>query len=239
MKPLSFDEAIEYARKRKVIPPKKYYSDLNKEYRHLTFSIAGIDNLNTLSDALKSLSNAIEQGKTFEDWKENIANTLNLNENRLYTIYHTNTQGAFNNGIYKRQEENVEVTPYYMYSAINDSQTRPTHLACNGYIAKYDDDFWKTHSPLCGYNCRCRRIALSETQANKRGLGKQTKPTAKVDEGFDYDKTLGLKKGVALSQKNAKQNILDAEKSLNKSIKKSVLYAIFEKWLKNLVAKDK
>ncbi|HXU26452.1 MAG TPA: phage minor head protein [Bacteroidia bacterium] len=237
MQALPFDEAIAWAKKRKIIPPNVYYSEANIEYRTLTFSVAGISNLNTLSDILDSLVKNLETGETFETWKQGILSKNILPENRLYTVYHTNIQSAFNSGIYERQKESEELYGYYMYSAVNDSKTRPQHKAWNGFIARADDPFWKTNSPLCGYNCRCRRIALNESQAIKRGYGKQSKPDQEpAEKDFQYDKTRGLKSipvGVSEAETKAKDRALQVEKSINENTKqkKSLLYEAFLSWL--------
>jgi len=57
--------------------------------------------------------------------------------------------------------------PYFLYDAVNDSRTRPAHAAMDGFVAKHDDPVWKTWTPPCGYQCRCRRIALTEAQAKE------------------------------------------------------------------------
>jgi uncharacterized protein with gpF-like domain len=131
MKALPFLQAIGWAKKRGVIIPDAYYNEINKEYRTLTFSVAGINNLNTLTKTLNSLVDSLEAGTSFEAWKANIKDTLKLNESRLSTIYHTNIQSAYNSGIYQRQAENTDVNPVYMYSAVNDGRTRESHRRWN------------------------------------------------------------------------------------------------------------
>ncbi len=215
MKALPFEEAVEWAAKRNVILPKKYYSAQNKEYRTLTFSIAGINNMHVLADTLETLVSAIQNGVTFKEWKVQAKEKLSLPNHRLSNIYETNVQGAYNSGIYQQQAENVDINPYYMLTAVLDSSTRPSHKALSGYIAKYDDPFWLTHSPLLGYRCRCKRVALSLEAAIKRGYGKQKTPVEVPDKGFDYDKTKGLKTGINEALKNVNKKIAAVEGELS------------------------
>lgn len=62
-------------------------------------------------------------------------------------------------------------------------------------------------SPIIS-NCRCRRIALSERQATRRGyeIGKQP-PDVKPDPGWDYDRTTKggdpIKRGIEQSERRA------------------------------------
>ncbi len=57
--------------------------------------------------------------------------------------------------------------PYYLYDAVNDSRTRPTHAAMDGFVARHDDPVWGQWSPACGHRCRCKRIAVTEAQAQR------------------------------------------------------------------------
>jgi hypothetical protein len=67
----------------------------------------------------------------------------------------------------------------------------------DGVVARYDDPMWRTFTPPVGYQCRCRRIALSERQAqryieaDRNRLAKypeiaEARATAKPDPGWDY-----------------------------------------------------
>lgn len=103
-----------------------------------------------------------------------------------------------------------------MYDAINDSRTRPSHLALDGIIRPVGDSFWNSHYPPNGYRCRCHCISLSEKQAQarskdtikhdgstqKNGLNKPAElDKMKPDKGWDYncgsDVTAGIDKAVA------------------------------------------
>ncbi|EEY86887.1 hypothetical protein HMPREF0018_01460 [Acinetobacter radioresistens SH164] len=57
-----------------------------------------------------------------------------------------------------------------MYSAIDDSRVRPSHLALNRIIRHIDDPFWLMYYPPWGFMCRCTVIALTEKQAEKYGI---------------------------------------------------------------------
>ena len=90
-----------------------------------------------------------------------------------------------------QQRENAAARGYLMWDAINDDRTRPTHAAMDGHVAPIDDPVWKVwHTPPCGYNCRCTRIALTEAQARARGLGKPA-PAVEPDAGWEGEPTDG------------------------------------------------
>ncbi|EXE12573.1 phage head morphogenesis, SPP1 gp7 family domain protein [Acinetobacter sp. 983759] len=72
-----------------------------------------------------------------------------------------------------------------MYSAINDSRVRPSHLALNRIVRHIDDPFWLTHYPPTGFRCRCTCIALTEKQALKYGITPDDK-LPEVAEALDW-----------------------------------------------------
>jgi hypothetical protein len=37
----------------------------------------------------------------------------------------------------------------------------------DGFVARHDDPAWKVWTPPCGYQCRCRRIALTDKQVEQ------------------------------------------------------------------------
>ena len=111
---------------------------------------------------------------------------LNLPKHRIETIWRTNLQGNYMRGRWEQFTRNAELRPYLLYDAINDSRTRPSHLAHDGVIRPVHDPFWKAgHSPQLGYQCRCSLISLTEAQAKARsgfnangeGLGLNKVPT--------------------------------------------------------------
>jgi len=76
--------------------------------------------------------------------------------------------------------------PNLVYSAINDSRTRPAHAAMDGTILPVDHPWWDDHRPPNGFNCRCSSISLSEEEAKGFGGVTVIAPDAGPDKGWDY-----------------------------------------------------
>lgn len=193
---VSFGEAIDYARSRKVVLPEEYYGRFQGRARATAFSVAGVASMRQLRGVLDSLNTAMADGETFADWKKRVAAgevQLGLPEHRLQTIFRTNVQGAYAVGRYEQYQRNAARRPYLMYDAINDSRTRPRHRALDNFIAPLNDPIWLTHLPPLGFNCRCTTIALTEAQAKVRGYDPTKRPPSDVapDPGWDYDKRMG------------------------------------------------
>jgi SPP1 gp7 family putative phage head morphogenesis protein len=203
-----FTEALEEALKRKVVLPDVYYGKLQGIARQQAFSVAGLASLDQLSIVKKSLDEAMKSGLSFDQWKRGVltAGALDLPAHRLDNIFRTNLQGSYMAGRWEQILRNSETRPFLMYDAINDSRVRPSHLAFDNIIRRFDDPFWKKNSPPNGYRCRCSIISLTESQAKARsGKGKGLKnkamledgTKAKPDEGWNYnpsDRLAGLKK---------------------------------------------
>ena len=86
------------------------------------------------------------------------------NPKQLSNSYQTNFALAYGAG----QQANIILHqndfPYWQYSAVNDSRTRPSHKALHGKIFKANDH---TFFPPLGFRCRCTAIPLTEEQVGQ------------------------------------------------------------------------
>lgn len=102
-------------------------------------------------------------------------------------IFRTNIQTAYNVGHYKRMTEPgvKALRPYWQYDAVNDSKTRPSHLAMDGRVFMADDPIWDTWFPPNGFKCRCTVKTLSKRQMEQRGLTVETEAprAARLEDG--------------------------------------------------------
>jgi SPP1 gp7 family putative phage head morphogenesis protein len=117
---------------------------------------------------------------------------------RLKTIYRTNLQSAYMGGRWNDMWENREERPYWMYVAVMDARTRPTHAALNGLVFTADDPFWNTHYPPLAFNCRCRVRALSQDRLDAKGLTVQSSEGNLINEDVQVSKATGEMKTVTV-----------------------------------------
>lgn len=177
LEPLPFQEAIDQFKEKVVLKPKQY-ADLQEEYQGLAFTVAGVGAMDLLSDIYNEVLKALEEGITAQEFAENVNSIFKkkgwegLSAFRLDNIFRTNIQTAYMVGHYRRMTDPAvaENRPYWIYDAINDSRTRPTHLALDGKVYRYDHPFWDTWYPPNGYRCRCGVRSLSERDVQRRGL---------------------------------------------------------------------
>lgn len=197
---IGFQEAIDYAVKRKVVLPENYYGKLIGVQRAQATTVAGLASLEQIKFIIDQLSKVMADGGTLNTFQEAVKAgglEINLPQYRLDNIFRTNIQAAYSRGRWEQQMRVRGTRPYLMYDSINDSRTRPAHHAMDNIILKWDDPFWKTNYPTNGYRCRCTVISLSDSQAKKRGIP-ETLPdpaTTKPDAGWDYNPGEGYSTG--------------------------------------------
>ena len=154
------------------------WQDVAAEAHARAFTVAGVMKVDVLQDVRAALTDALKNGKTFEQFKDGLIPTLQkkgwfgrgdvvdgetgeihgrrLTPRRLDTIFRTNMQSAYMAGRYATQMAQVDTRPWWEYVAVLDNRTRPAHAALHGIVYRYDDPFWTTFYPPCGYRCRCR-----------------------------------------------------------------------------------
>jgi len=170
MQPVSFLEALQFARSRKIVLPDEFYS-LDLKTRQLATTVSFLSSIEQIQTVIAAVNKAIADGSTFEDFKKLVAeNEIKLSEPYLKNVFRTNIQTAYSHGRWQQQQRNRDKRPYLMYSAIDDSRVRPSHLALNRIIRHIDDPFWLMYYPPWGFMCRCTVIALTEKQAEKYGI---------------------------------------------------------------------
>lgn len=182
---LPFYEAIAAAQARGIMLPDDYATLRAGIAKRAATTVSGLSVLDQIQRVIDSVTSALVSGQAFGDWqREAQTQGWELPAGRLETIFRTNIQTAYSAGHWRAFEANKARRPFLMYSAINDSRTRPAHLAMDGYIAPVDALVWRQWTPPCGYNCRCSQISLTESEAIARGYGRQTPPDVQPDPGF-------------------------------------------------------
>ncbi|MCL4515907.1 MAG: phage minor head protein [Firmicutes bacterium] len=175
--PLTFEEAVQFFREKVALTPAKF-NELAQEWKLKAFTIAGIGKLDVLRDILEKLDQALAEGTTLQEFRQKANELLEkrgwdgLTPYRADNIFRTNIQTAYNVGRY-RQMSDPDVLPrrpYWLYDAVNDRRTRPTHAALDGKAWRANDHFWDTWYPPNGYRCRCSVRSLSERDVKRLGL---------------------------------------------------------------------
>ncbi len=170
MRPVTFLEALEYARLRKIVLSDEFYS-MDLKTRHTATTVGFLSSLEQIESVIKSANKTLANGGTFEDFQKRVADAdIILPKHYLDNVFRTNIQNAYGHGRWLQQERNKSNRSYLVYSAIEDTRVRPSHLALNNIVKHIDDPFWLTHYPPLGFRCRCTALAITEAQAIKKGI---------------------------------------------------------------------
>ncbi len=177
----------------KVPTSKSEWDALTDAAKVRAFVVAGMARGALLDAVHTSLGEALAQGQTMAEWKKTVAAQgmagLGFTDVRLETIFRTNLQSAYQAGRYAQMRRVVQDRPYWRYTAVNDSRTRPTHRGLHGLVYPADHPFWDTYYPPNGYRCRCSVQSLSADQVEARGYEVQTE----IPEMVQYkDPTTGF-----------------------------------------------
>jgi len=185
MQPVTFLEALQYAHNKKIVLPDEFYS-MDLKTRQMATTVSFLSSLEQIETVIKAVNKSIADGGTFKDFQKLIEESeIILPKYYLDNVFRTNIQSAYGHGRWQQQQRNKAKRPYLMYSAINDSRVRPSHLALNRIVLPIDHPFWLTHYPPLGYRCRCTVIALTEKQALKYGITPDDK-LPEVAEALDW-----------------------------------------------------
>lgn len=163
----AFDDAIAYFKKRMTLP-----ANALQKLKNL-FSPKAARVVKDASDAVeKHAQAAVEEslrlGEPVAAAKARLKTALDaagINEASPFlceTLVRTNVGAAYSAGSYEALQD-PELEGFhqgFQYSTVGDNRVRETHAEWDGFVGDKDDEFWKTHYPLCGWNCRCVAIPL-------------------------------------------------------------------------------
>jgi uncharacterized protein with gpF-like domain len=188
--PLPPEEALAYFRK-KGLATTFDWQDTLKLQQDVSFTVAGIMQLDVLADIKEFIDESLEKGYTIEQFKSGLiprlqekgwwgekeienpetgkTRTVIITPYRLKTILETNSRAAYSEGQWARIQDNKDVFPLLIYVGNNSKEPRPSHSALNGLIAPVNAPIWAYIRPIKDFGCKCRIRALTAGQGAKLG----------------------------------------------------------------------
>lgn len=202
LKPLPFDEAVAYWRRRAGnLLPSYAWQDVWQEEHTRAFTVAKGMQLDVLADIRDALDAAITKGTTFEQFKRDLVPALQAkgwwgqaaqvdprtgrpervqlgSPRRLQIIFDVNLRTSYAAGRWEQIQRVKKARPYLRYVAVLDERTREDHRRWHGTVLPADHPWWNQHYPPNGWRCRCRVVQLSERDLKRFGYAVGDPPPA-------------------------------------------------------------
>lgn len=203
--PLPFKEAIEaFQRRARNLDPSFSWLDRWGLEHGRMFTVAktagfqyGNEVLAVLADAIGK--GALEGGKTFQQFVKEVTPKLQAlgwwgrapmtdpltgetsmvqlgSLRRLKTIFDVNLRVSYAAGKWEQAQRLKDRRPWLRYVAVMDDRTRHEHREWHGTILGVDHEWWSTHFPPNGWNCRCTVMQLGQADLDRNGWKPNDKP---------------------------------------------------------------
>jgi SPP1 gp7 family putative phage head morphogenesis protein len=193
LKPLPFDEAVAYWRRRsRNLLPSYAWQDVWQAEHTRAFTVAKGMQLDVLADIRDALDEAIAGGGTLEQFRRDLVPKLQAkgwwgkaqqvdpltgqtelvqlgSPRRLTIIYDVNMRTSYAAGRWEQIQRVKAARPYLRYVAVLDERTREDHRRWHGTVLPVDHAWWHEHYPPNGWRCRCRVVQLSERDLQRFG----------------------------------------------------------------------
>ena len=167
IEPLPFEEAIRFFEDKGLKLSPGSWRDVWAAENVKAFTVARVTSADVLEDIREAVGRAIKEGQSLGEFKAGLSKTLarkgwmappdakpgdpRLKPYRLNNIFRTNAQSSYMAGRYKQMTEVAERRPIWIYDAVNDRRTRPSHAAHDGTARRYDHPFWDKWYPPNGF----------------------------------------------------------------------------------------
>jgi len=193
LSPLKPKDALAYFRQ-KGLRTSFAYQDVWQDEHAKAFTVAKAMSMDILTDIRDALDTAMAEGKTFEQFRKELAPILQAkgwwgrkemvdpltgekklvqlgSDRRLRVIFNTNMRTAYNVGNWQRSWATRASFPYLIYHHADGLRfPRPEHQAWDGVCLPIEHPFWKTHYPQCAWGCKCSTESVSKQMLIDRKL---------------------------------------------------------------------
>lgn len=176
-----FAEAIDFLRRRLELPSGRWAKILREVDQAATERARGMTDA-LMRDILRAALRSVEEGTTFRDFLDDYAGAVRRHgwavddaevPRRAELAFRLMTSQAYAAGRWQQIQRLKLVRPYLRYVHVDPALTQPgsrhEHAAWHGIILPVDHEWWLTHYPPNGWNCRCYVVSLSERDLVRRG----------------------------------------------------------------------
>ena len=171
---MQFSEAINYFTKKAPILYERL-DDITSSVKDTFFYIKRSTELEATKRVLESLKKTLENGGTYQEWKQDIsdiADKAGLGEDGWYSnlVYRQNMVNAYQSGRYEQQMEDDEYFSYLLFDGVEDDRQTDFCRTYSGKVYKKSDPIWALIYPPNHFNCRSSVIELGADKIKELGL---------------------------------------------------------------------
>lgn len=172
---MQFSEAINYFTKKAPILYEKL-DDITSSVKDTFFYIKRSTELEATKRVLESLKKTLENGGTYQEWKQDIsdiADKAGLGEDGWYShlVYRQNMVNAYQSGRYEQQmQDDDEYFSYLLFDGVEDERQTDFCRTYSGKVYKKSDPIWALIYPPNHFNCRSSVIELGADKIKELGL---------------------------------------------------------------------
>jgi uncharacterized protein with gpF-like domain len=179
---LRFEEAITFLRRRLELPGDRWGELVRQVDQAARDRSAGMSDA-LMRDILSEILAAIEEGTGFDGFLEGWSAATRRHgwsagdefesAHRARLAFRVMTTQAYAAGRWQQIQRLKRVRPYLRYVHVDPELTqrwsRHEHAEWHGVILPVDHEWWLTHYPPNGWNCRCYVQSLSERDLARYG----------------------------------------------------------------------
>lgn len=184
--PRQYDAAAAWFRDRVPISDEEWEA-LQGKLREQAFKIAGVAQLDIVTQVWEALDRAIADGTSFDDFKDEVTASLSgawggAYPYRVETIFLNWTQRAYSAGRYETMTAPAvkQMRPFWQF--LNGDPVSDICVASDGTILPADDPWWADHNPPLHHRCKSGVISLTAEEAGDDV--DDTPPDVDADDGF-------------------------------------------------------
>ena len=191
----------------KVRLPTKAWTDIKEGMHARAFVVAGATKDELLKDLQAAIQKGIDEGTGLPQFRKDFDAIVAKHgwdykggrNWRSKVIFQTNLRTSRMAGRWEQIQGLKRTRPWLRYLGILDTHIRPDHRRWHGVVLSVDDEWWDTHYPPNGWNCRCDVQSLSKAALADFGYEPSRSPPqfdpVRRKDPFG-DGTLGLDRGI-------------------------------------------
>lgn len=202
-------DAVAAFERRGQLQPSFRWQNVWADEHSRAFAVAGVMRLDVLQIFKDEVDAAVRDGRSLAEFSKAILPRLTakgfwgdvevtdpatgetrvsrFDYRRLQLIFDMNLRQSYSTGQWAAIERNKARMPFVTYLTMRDEYVRISHRPWDGVTLTVDDPWWDSHTPPCGWRCRCKvRSGSAKDIERRRAAGLPVKTVAPPVQFMPY-----------------------------------------------------